>query len=128
MPLDPSSQAERLLRRMRNRANSLVSAIVLETDSELKRQSPVDEGTFRASWRISEGESDSSVSSTGDAITSPYSREIRFGKNYYLTNSLPYAQKLADGHSIQASPGWIALIAANTKNRANELIRAIRNG
>ena len=116
-----NQQVNAIFNELRQRADTLVAVVVLETDAKLKEQSPVDSGRFRASWRISEGKIDESVNAEADTTPQQYNEEIKAGKDYYLTNSLPYAQRLADGHSNQAPSGWVELIAMGIESRINQV-------
>mgnify|MGYP000512814756 FL=1 len=71
-------------------------------------------GRFRANWQASigspvSGEVDSTSASvaTGSVINATK----RFG-DYYLMNNLPYAKRLEEGHSRQASDGIVKLAVA----------------
>jgi hypothetical protein len=103
-------QITEILAKLRHNANTLVSTVVLETQSKLKEQSPVDTGRFRANWLISEDELDDTTYPDGQEAP-PYGLEITADKTYYITNSLPYAQRLAEGWSRQSPAGWVELIA-----------------
>ena len=128
MPPSPRQQVAKIIGDLGHKADILLGVIVLETDKKLKEQSPVDEGTFRASWRISETEIDESVNKEGDTTTQNYSNKIEIGNNYYLTNSLPYAQRLAEGWSQQAPSGWVELIAAGIPPRAEQIAEDLKRG
>jgi hypothetical protein len=95
----------------------LLRATVLETDGRLKQGSPVDTGRFRLSWAISEQGTpgyDPGPQTSPGAITPPrrmdYETETA-GNVYHIHNNLPYAEPLANGHSIQAPAGWVDLVA-----------------
>jgi len=120
-----NQQANNIFRDLREKTDTLIAVIVLETDAKLKEESPVDEGTFQNSWRISEGEIDESVNAKGDTTPQNYSGTITADKDYYLTNSLPYAQRLADGHSKQSASGWIELIAMGIEPRLNQVAQEL---
>jgi len=93
----------------------LLRATILETDSRLKLQSPVDTGRFRASWQIGENAADSTPVPEGSystAVTPPKGDNYQAGQeklgNYYsIHNNLPYAESLAQGSSKQAPAGWV---------------------
>lgn len=95
----------------------LLRATVLETDSRLKQESPVDTGRFRASWAISEQGTpgyDAGPQSSPSGITPPRRLDYqveRAGNVYHIHNNLPYAEPLANGHSPQAPAGWTDRIA-----------------
>jgi hypothetical protein len=124
------------------RMNMLMRVVVFETDAELKAQSPVDTGRFRASWVIGENatgnyDAGPQQASTGENVgksspptspapTSPTGINYtpgseRMGNTYNIHNTLPYAERLANGHSTQAPEGWIDIIAAQMANRARQL-------
>lgn len=95
----------------------LLRVTVLETDSRLKQESPVDTGRFRLSWAISEQGTpgyDAGPQASPSGITPPRRLDYqveRAGGVYHIHNNLPYAEPLANGHSPQAPAGWTDLIA-----------------
>ena len=95
----------------------LLRVTVFETDSRLKQGSPVDTGRFRLSWAISETGTpgyDAGPQTGASAITPPRRLDYqieRAGGIYHIHNNLPYAERLANGHSPQAPAGWTDLIA-----------------
>lgn len=107
--------------------NQLMRVVVLETDAELKAQSPVDTGRFRASWVIGENGTQGFYDAGPGLRTTPptginyVAGTEKFGQNYHVHNTLPYADPLARGHSKQAPAGWIDVIARQMTNRARQL-------
>jgi hypothetical protein len=119
----------------------LLRVVVLDTDTRLKMESPVDTGRFRASWQVGENAAGSydagpqqSPSNPGhDKTSAPadpmfplrkmnYQQE-RIGNVYSVHNNLPYAEKLAlaqvgSGGSKQTSPGWVQAIAKDAQSYA----------
>ncbi len=96
----------------------LLRAVVLETDSRLKQESPVDTGRFRLSWAISEQGTpgyDAGPQTSPTGITPPRKLDYqveRLGSVYHIHNSLPYAYRLAyENWSKQAPAGWPDRIA-----------------
>ena len=95
----------------------LLRTTVFETDSRLKQGSPVDTGRFRLSWAISENGTpgyDAGPQAGPSAITPPRRLDYqveRLGGVYHIHNNLPYAERLANGHSPKAPAGWTDLIA-----------------
>lgn len=104
----------------------IVRKLGLQAFVGILRRSPVDEGRFRASHRISANAADLSVEpplatptglprkSSSDLGAPPVGAEIarslrplatlRWGDSVHITNALPYAQRLEDGWS-QQTPG-----------------------
>ena len=127
--------------------NQLLRVVVLETDQELKAQSPVDTGRFRASWVVGENatgnyDAGAQQASTGSSKgkTSPPASPAptpltginyrpgneRIGNTYSIHNSLPYAERLAyQNWSTQAAAGWVDIIARQMVNRARQLADTI---
>jgi len=95
----------------------LLRAVVFETDSRLKQESPVDTGRFRLSWAISEQGTpgyDAGPRTSPSGITPPRRLDYlveRAGGVYHIHNNLPYAERLAGGWSTQAPAGWTDRIA-----------------
>lgn len=96
---------------------TLLRVAVLETDRRLKNESPVDTGRFRASWAIGENNSSFPGKPRGKYTNAPPNAinyklgQERAGNVYSIHNNLPYAERLADGSSIQAPKGWIVSLS-----------------
>jgi hypothetical protein len=126
--------------------NQLMRVVVLETDAELKAQSPVDTGRFRASWVVGENQTGSYDAGAQQPATganrgkgtppaSPPSGppvglnyvpgNEKIGKTYHIHNNLIYAESLANGGSTQAPAGWIDIVARQMTNRARQLAEQI---
>jgi hypothetical protein len=105
--------------------NLLMRVVVLETDQQVKSQSPYDTGRFRSSWAIGENATGNYDAGTGGSLA-PVGINYTVGTErienvYSVHNSLPYAEALANGHSKQAPAGWIDIIARQMTNRARQL-------
>ena len=109
--------------------NQLLRRVVLETDQQVKYESPVDTGRFRSSWAIGENTTGNYDAGTGGSLApvginyTPGTERI--GNTYSVHNSLPYAEPLANGYSRQAPAGWIDIIARQMTNRARQLADTI---
>ena len=109
--------------------NQLLRVVVLETDQQVKTQSPVDTGRFRASWAIGENTTGNYDAGTGGSLApvginyAPGTERI--GNTYSVHNSLIYAEPLANGYSRQAPAGWIDIITRQMTNRAKQLADTI---
>ena len=106
--------------------NQLLRVVVLETDQQVKTQSPVDTGRFRSSWAIGENATGNYDAGTGGSLApvginyTPGTERV--GNTYHVHNSLPYAERLAyQNWSKQASAGWVDIIARQMTNRARQL-------
>ena len=110
--------------------NQLLRVVVLETDQQVKSQSPVDTGRFRSSWAIGENATGNYDAGTGGSLApvginyAPGTERI--GNTYSVHNSLPYAERLAyQNWSTQAAAGWVDIIARQMTNRAKQLADTI---
>jgi hypothetical protein len=110
--------------------NQLMRVVVLETDQQVKAQSPVDTGRFRSSWAIGENTTGNYDAGTGGSLApvginyTPGTERV--GNTYHVHNSLPYAERLAyQNWSKQASAGWVDIVARQMTNRARQLADAI---
>lgn len=98
----------------------LLRVVVIDVDARLKMESPVDTGRFRASWQVGENSATGGITPDGSYPSAPpltrlgYSWE-KLGNVYSVHNNLPYATPLANGHSKQASPGWVQAIAKDAQ-------------
>lgn len=119
---------------MGDQLETLLRVTVLEADSRLKLQSPVDTGRFRVSWQIGQNAADSTPApegSYGAGITPPKGSNYqpgqeRLGNYYSVHNNLPYAESLAQGHSPQAPAGWVDRTAREMQNFVNTNWERIR--
>jgi len=121
MAVDYRIQLNNLEKKLGKQASDLIAALVLETQAALVKESPVDEGIFRANWFIGENRPDTRTDRRRRTVKA-YGGTFKPGNKYFITNNLPYARRLADGWSKQAPSGWIGLIAASTEARARRLL------
>tara|TARA_R100001443_G_scaffold5402_1_gene14205 strand:+ start:416 stop:901 length:486 start_codon:yes stop_codon:yes gene_type:complete len=86
---------------IKKKLNKLLTFAVIETDSRLKQESPVDTGRFRNSWQIGENAIGTNFDGgPGGGIKPPEGLNYsvgneKIGNSYVIHNSLPYAAKLA---------------------------------
>lgn len=74
-------------------------------------RSPVDKGTFRASWTISHGSPDTSVAPIGGSLAQFNTLPARLPDFpvIFVNNQLPYGPRLERGWSDQAPLGMVGL-------------------
>lgn len=103
----------------------LLRVAVLETDSRLKQESPVDTGRFRASWAIGQnaapfqGQPDGTYAQSPPLAVNYQLGSEKAGNVYSIHNNLPYADRLATGWSTQAPSGWVDSVAKNIQTWVN---------
>jgi len=86
-----------------------VSKISFRALSSVIKKTPIDTGRAKNSWNLSEGKIDTSLDSS-------VRDEISGKKDVFITNSLPYINRLENGYSKQAPKGMVAITI-------NELVR-----
>lgn len=89
-------------------------------------RSPVDTGRFRASWRLSADKPDLTVATVADG-SEPTSTQAIAGiapgtHHIFITNNLPYAIALENGHSRQAPSGVAGLAFLESKAQLQKLL------
>jgi hypothetical protein len=105
--------------------SAVLRRAALEVFRDIVKGSPVDTGRFKSSWFIGIGAPDRSVAPErpqnrqargvgGVAVDESLARldsltptSVDGTQPIYISNNLPYAERLADGHSTQAPSGWI---------------------
>lgn len=93
------------------RADVAVGEVVANIAAAVDARSPVDTGRFRANWNYGLGAPDLSTSmSTAPALGRIVAEipEQASGKVHFISNSLPYAQRLENGWSKQAPAGIVS--------------------
>jgi hypothetical protein len=103
-------------------AAAVQAKVVLQGLVGVVRKSPVDTGRFRGNWQVTQGEpavgetgredptgeSTIAAGSASAASLTPYSVA-------WITNNVPYAQRLEEGWSQQAPQGVVALTLAELR-------------
>lgn len=86
---------------------NLVRATALLAYAYIIQSTPVDTGRARANWNISVN---SVIYTTTDSTTVPDTNptlDYKEGDTYYISNNLPYIQRLNDGYSQQAPANFV---------------------
>lgn len=126
-------QLEQFAEKVRGKSDAVVRSTVLETYRRLDARSPVGDATywitkppkgyvggrFRGNWQLGvgtipageTGRIDKSGATTQGAILAEIPAEAA-GKLIFLSNNVPYAQRIEDGHSRQAPTGLVGLTVA----------------
>jgi hypothetical protein len=107
-----------------DKAESIVKVTMIELFNRVIQKSPVDTGRFRANWNCSIGSPDLSTSESIDpsgsgAISKATSTVVSYtlnGQSVFLTNNLPYADRLENGWSKQAPNGMVRLSVMEIQN------------
>ena len=120
---DFQRQADAVVDTARRRADALLRAMVVEADMRLRDRTPVDTGHARGNWNVAEGGPDDTVSArtqTGPSQARDVG-DVRMGNVYYLTNAVPYIERLEHGWSRQAPEGMARVTAVELAPLAEQL-------
>ena len=90
----------------------VVRKVAISAHNSVVRKTPVKTGQARRDWNIRAGSPDLSINNDveADALTN-LTKGDGLGP-IYITNSLPYIEKLEDGHSNQTPNGMVAVTMA----------------
>ena len=95
-------------------ANQIITKVALDIYSKVIDRSPVDTGRFRGNWNFAYGNIDYSINGVPDKSGSATKASAAVkvlsntsGQDIFITNNLPYAQRLENGYSSQAAPNAI---------------------
>ena len=136
-----SSDVHRIAKDMGVRAETLAEASVVELFTSVIRDTPVDEGRLRGNWQTTEnspatGELDRmDDKNEGGAVEYEVNLNVNGVGTFYLTNNLPYAQRVefggyssgpntTSGFSNKAPRG---MVRKNAK-RINQIVRKKARG
>ena len=95
--------------------------------SRIIKRSPVDTGRFRNNWQASVNSPavgfTPAMDKTGNKAVQEASgliNSFQMGSTFYLTNNLPYANRLEYGWSNQAPSGMVRITVAEIEQRIKE--------
>lgn len=114
---DPTSWSipfDELVRRAGGHVEQAARKIAFEAFSRVIARSPVDTGRFRANWNVSYGTPNYQTTERalgGGEAEALKALTLPVGGIVYLSNGLPYAQRLEFGWSKQAPNGMIRITA-----------------
>ena len=105
----------------------IVRGTLLGLTSRIIKRSPVDTGRFRNNWNASINSMNQTTTETVDRSGASAINKARatintleMGSTFYLSNNLPYAQRLEYGWSDQAPRGMLRISVAELQARMNE--------
>jgi hypothetical protein len=96
--------------RIQQRVNQQVRAVTIGVFSSVIKMTPVDTGRAKGNWQCTIGSPANGENEQSDpegAMRATVPNEA--GAKVYLTNNLPYIQKLEYGHSTQAPSGMVRI-------------------
>lgn len=115
------------------RLDQVGRAVGIELLGRIVRTTPVDTGRARENWNVSKGSEDPTTREErreGAAISegSAVMETLRLskGEEAYITNGLPYIERLNDGYSKQAPSGYIQTTVRDMRAFVDRLVRGLR--
>ena len=105
------NNARDLERHLKKALDALQAEVIITTQAELgsTKVSPYSTGRFRSSWFAAEGSASSDVASEGTDSPNTDATGLRVdaSKEYHLTNSLPYSQRLClEDYAVSQPKNW----------------------
>jgi hypothetical protein len=103
------------------RLNQFKRAIALHILRGVIKKSPVDTGRFRNNWHVGINQSPEATDSPADksgamaAAGSQVIASAKPGETIWISNNLPYAGALENGHSGQAASGVLGVTIAEVQ-------------
>lgn len=112
-------------------AEQVVRKVGIDVLKGVVLKSPVDTGRFRANWQVgigAIGKQKNSVDPTGSiAIAEGTGRinRVPIGESIWISNSLPYSQRLENGYSTQAPSGMVRLTITQYADFVRNAVRQL---
>jgi|TARA_R100000030_G_scaffold92797_1_gene78557 hypothetical protein len=112
-----------------NSVEKLLRVVVFETDKRLKKGSPVDTGTLKASWQIGENQDSGPIREKkdyGTRILPPegvnyIAGKEKLGNNYHCFNNQPYAEPVIFGTNLPRS--WRNAKPSGWRSKNNQITK-----
>jgi hypothetical protein len=112
-----ATDISKFVERTKIRPDVVLRKVALTALTRLVRTSPVDTGRFRGNWNVGINKVDLSTTEetdkSGEAVIARGSGVVTqavFGQSIHISNNLPYAKRLENGHSLQAPPGYMVAL------------------
>lgn len=112
---------------------TVVRKTALSLGESMVLMSPVDTGRFRGNWQYGADAINTSTGGADDKSGRTALNRIQAGirgwvpgQTIYLSNSLPYAQRLESGWSKQAPSGFVRVSVANYQQYIADAIASVK--
>lgn len=126
-------QLRAIAERNKVKLETVVRKTVLDMGGAMVEMSPVRSGRFRGNWQYGTDAINTSISGADDKSGRTSLNRIQAGvrgwvpgQTMYLTNSLPYAQRLESGWSGQAPAGMVKVTIANFQSHFAQALGEVR--
>lgn len=110
---------------------TVMQKLALDIHKGVTERTPVDTGRARASWQLGLGEMNAAVADEvpeGQTLPPPGPVDVSGidGKRVvFITNNLPYAEPLENGHSQQAPAGMVSVTLIEVEMEAESVINQL---
>lgn len=117
---DISAAANEIVSELGIPIRDAVNKLGLDLWGDVTELAPVDTGRYRAAWNLNENTPDETVpephdghAEDGTELPLPATPELSLGKYpvLYLSNALPYAVPIEEGHSTEKAPDGVLKVA-----------------
>ena len=122
-----------LLQKVGDKAQEVARQLAINLQNSVILKSPVDTGRFRNNWTCGinavNTATTEAVDKTGaDALSRTKStlQNFQMGDTVYLTNSLPYAQRLEYGWSQQAPAGMVEITVTEFRQYLQKVMTELK--
>lgn len=120
----------KLLKKAGNKAELVVRKTALELQRSMIQMSPVKSGRFKGNWQCGVGSINAANTDTAnsDALgrTGAVLDGWKAGQTIWLTNSMPYANRLEYGWSKQAPGGMVRISVQNFAAKVKTAVESIK--
>jgi len=110
------TEVQKVITALNKFSTDLIKQLVIESTAEVVKRTPIDTGWARANWIPSIGQSIAETTGQQEAVTTSRqeagiaevltSYTLNRG-NLFITNNVPYINKLNEGTSTQAPAGFV---------------------
>lgn len=119
-----------LIKRAKDKGDLVVKAAAVALQSSMVEKSPVDTGRFKGNFQTGIGQINDYAGAEPGADAVGITRMALDGwvpgKTIYLTNSLPYAQRLEYGWSQQAPAGMVRITVEEFPQKVAEIVAQVK--
>jgi len=117
-------QLEMAYRKKIKQTQEVIAKTALDIDRQLVNQTPVDTGRAKSNWIATVGVPSSETrESTTPINNEPVYNSAKFGQKIFITNNLPYIQRLNNGYSAKAPSGYVDAIVRSAQRKVKDIAR-----
>ncbi len=116
---------------LNKKLNLVLRGAAITTFNSIIKQSPVDTGRFRGNWQATINTPASGTIGVVGVKTSDVDHPEQklsgseLKDSLYLTNNLPYAEPLENGHSQQRPAGWVRTTVLSAQSELDKKFKEI---